>query len=348
MRSRTFFLCVLLLPAITFGQLPSFRCDLIKKTLEDCTLLTGMGPAQNTASGENTTFAANLLDHSAVPVEGSKAAALGATDNDLNASAIILAPKPIQKQGFRWKRALFESFTLLSIEQAYVVHEDYRWVVSENGIPFNHYWRDYKQSLSAQFSSGWNDGDPFLYNYIGHPVQGAVTSYIQIQNDPQGEKLEFSNSKAYWWSRVKATLWDAAYSTQWNIGPLSEVTIEKYGTHTRPPWNHDGTWPCKSKNCFTGVGQVNLVMTPVGGLGWVLAEDLLDKHIGRRVEAATRNRFLIDVARCALNPARSAANILHGKRPWYRASRDAGEMYLSSPKKTAISTGETRAGPQNH
>jgi len=103
------------------------------------------------------------------------------------------------------------------------------------------------------------------------------------------------------------------------------MTVEKYGTRARPPWNHDGSWPCHEKNCFTGVGQVDLVITPVGGLGWVLMEDLLDKHIARRVESATRNRFLVDFTRCALNPIRGGANILHGKRPWYRASRDARE-----------------------
>jgi hypothetical protein len=241
------------------------------------------------------------------------------TSPNAEASPITIESSP--QRSFRWRRALLESFTFLVIEQAYVVHEDYRWVISENGVPFNHYWRDYKQSLSTQFHSGWNDGDDPLYNYVGHPIQGAMTSYIQMQNDPRSEKLEFSNSKEYWWSRFKGTLWSAAYSTLWSMGPVSEMTVEKYGTHTRGPWKHDGTWPC-STNCYTGVGQVNLVITPIGGLGWVLGEDLLDKYVARRIEHATGNRFLIDVTRCTLNPIRGGANILHGKRPWYRASRD--------------------------
>jgi hypothetical protein len=53
-----------------------------------------------------------------------------------------------EQQHFHWARALTESFTFLMIEQAYVVHTGFRSVVSENGVPFNHYWRDYKQSLS--------------------------------------------------------------------------------------------------------------------------------------------------------------------------------------------------------
>lgn len=242
----------------------------------------------------------------------------------------ISAKKETRKPGFHWRRALFESFTFLTIEQAYVVRDDFRWVTVENGIPLNHYWRDYKQSLSTWVHSGWDDGDPVLYSYVGHPIQGALTEFIQIQNDPNGEKLEISNSKEYWHSRLKAFLWNAVYSTQWNIGPLSELTVEKYGTKSRPPWNQDGSWPCTHKPCISGVGQVDLVMTPVGGTAWLLAEDFLDKQIVRRLEGETRNVFLIDVARCALNPIRGGANILHGHRPWYRASRDAAKVHFYS------------------
>ncbi|MBV9623450.1 MAG: hypothetical protein JOZ14_05675 [Acidobacteria bacterium] len=245
-----------------------------------------------------------------------------------NGNAFVPVSRP-GGQGFHWRRALTESFAFLAIEQAYVVHEDYRWVTIENGVPFNHYWRDYKQSLSTWIHSGWDDGDPFLYSYVGHPIQGALTGYIEIQNDPQGEKLEFSRTRAYWWSRTKALLWDSAYSTQWNIGPLSELTVEKYGAHVRSPWNRDGTWPCTRRPCFTGVGQVDLVITPTAGLGWMLTEDFLDRNIARRLEGATRNRFLIDFVRCALNPIRGGANILHAKAPWYRASRDARQVYFS-------------------
>jgi hypothetical protein len=270
------------------------------------------------------------------------------TDSEPASGETTIAPVPLQKQGFHWRRALTESFTFLVIEQAYVVHTDFNWVVSENGVPFNHFWRDYTQSLSEWVHSGWNDGDPNWFGYVGHPIQGALTGFIQIQNDPQGEKLEFSKTKAYWWSRFKAALWNTAYSTQWNLGPLSEVTVEKYGTKDRAPWNYNGTYPC-SRHCLTGVGQIDIVMTPLGGTGWLVGEDFLDKKIVRRVEGATQNRLLIDTARCALNPIRGAANILHGKHPWYRASRDAQGMSLFSDQKTAVSTSETpKAQVPNH
>jgi hypothetical protein len=63
-------------------------------------------------------------------------------------------------------------------------------------------------------------------------------------------------------------------------------------------------------------------MTPLGGAGWLIGEDFLDKTIVRHVENATQNRFLIDTVRVALNPIRAGANMLHGEHPWYRASRD--------------------------
>jgi hypothetical protein len=74
-------------------------------------------------------------------------------------------------------------------------------------------------------------------------------------------------------------------------------------------------------------------MTPVAGFGWLVGEDFLDKFITRRVEDATRNRFLIDVTRCALDPVHAGTNILHAKRPWYRASRDLGAPYFTNQHK---------------
>ena len=325
-------LVVLVLSAVSFSQLPSSRCDSSKRALEDCTSLTQVEPPP----GEIFAFKLGSLDRIAMLTESSE----GTTDSKPSSEGAMNAPVLPKKEGFHWGRALTESFTFLVIEQAYVVHTDFAWVVSENGIPFNHYWRDYTQSLSTWTHSGWNDGDPNWFGYVGHPIQGALTGFIEIQNDPQGEKLEFSKTKAYWWSRFKAGLWNAAYSTQWNLGPLSEVTVEKYGTKDRAPWNYDGSYPC-SKHCLTGVGQIDIVMTPLAGTGWLIGEDFLDKELVRRVEGATQNRLLIDTVRVALNPIRGGANVLHGKTLWYRASRDAQGMSFVNNQKTAVSARET-------
>jgi hypothetical protein len=333
------------IPAIS-QVLPS-RCDYVPNSPVSCAFLIGR---VNDGIDQNRVAPAADSGHDA-RFSGSRANAAGDASED-GGNGFLPAPKSGAGGGFHWGRALLESFTLLSIEQAYVVHDDWRWVggsQSENGVPFDHYWRDYKQSLSSWVHSGWNDGDPNMYGYLGHPIQGVATSYIYLQNDPKSEKLAFSKTRAYWHSRLIATLWNAAYSTQWNIGPLSEATVEKYGTHWRPPWNQNGSWPCTGKNCYTGMGQIDLVMTPVGGFGWLVGEDILDRYITRRVEAATQNRFLIDVTRCGLDPIRVGTNILHGKRPWYRPARDVGEVFFTNQlKKFEQESAHGSAAGENH
>jgi hypothetical protein len=203
---------VVLLTAIGFCQVPPSTCDSFTFTdiHQQC------NSSRRTGVGESSPIlAVSTLAHS-TGIEEISTVLRPSPDRYVNTSATLLTQS--HKAGFHWKRALFESFTFFSIEQSYLVRKEYHWVAAENGVPFNHYWRDYTHSLSTWADSGWNDGDPFLDNYIGHPIQGALTGYIQVQNDPQGEKLEFSNTTAYWRSRLKAMLWNAAYSTQWEIG----------------------------------------------------------------------------------------------------------------------------------
>ena len=61
------------------------------------------------------------------------------------------------------------------------------------------------------------------------------------------------------------------------------------------------------------------------------------------MEGATDNHILIDTVRCALNPIRGGAYILHGKPPWYRASRDVQRATLLGLPKTAEAARETPA-----
>ncbi len=324
---------VLLLSAVCVSQLPSSRCDTSHTALEDCTSVTQLEPMRAQILTSRKSFPVG----GALPTESFE---VTTTDDKPTSGEAPTAPVSSRSERFHWRQALAESFTFLIIEQGYVVKDDFHWVVSENGIPFNHYWRDYMQSLTSWWHAGWSAGENPLYNYVGHPIQGALTGYIWVQNDPKSEKLEFSNTKAYWISRLKATAWNAVYSTQWSMGPLSEMTVEKYGTKDRPPWNADGSYPCNTNKCYSGVGKVNIVMTPVGGLGWMVGEDWLDKNVAKRVEARTDNHLLIDTVRCALNPIRGGANILHGKVPWYRASRDAQGMSLVSDQKSAVSASQ--------
>lgn len=332
-------LVAIFLPTVCHGQLPSSRCDANKTALADCTYLTQSNPPKD----EFFSSSISSLRSNAMPGRSVEST----TEEETNTAQTANAPAPPQKESFHWRRALTESFTFLLIEQAYVVHTDFNWVVSENGVPFNHYWRDYKQSLSEWTQSGWNDGDPNWFGYVGHPIQGALTGFIEIQNDPQAQGVEFSRTKAYWWSRLKAGLWNAAYSTQWNLGPLSEVTVEKYGTKDRAPWTYAGTFPC-THHCLTGVGQIDIVMTPLGGTGWLIAEDFLDSKVVRRVENATDSRFLIDTLRCALNPVRGGANILHGRQPWYRDRDVLRDPPVDTESAVVSTTTKPTKAPPDH
>ena len=199
-------------------------------------------------------------------------------------------------EGFQWKPALLESgFFLVLQHSSRMVQAKTR---RELGGPF---WSDYFESASNIHT--WNDSNSILTNYFGHPWMGAMTGYIQVFNDPRGRNLEFdASSGQYWKSRLKAMAWTAAYSVQYEIGPVSEASIGNVGK--------------KSPTMAT----VDLVMTPVGGFTWMLIEDYVDHRFISRWEQGTsvnKARFL----RVALNPGRSVANLLRWKRPSYRDNR---------------------------
>jgi hypothetical protein len=199
-------------------------------------------------------------------------------------------------EGFQWKPALLESgFLLLLQHSARMVQPKTR---RELGGPF---WSDYFESVSSIHT--WNDSDAILTNYFGHPWMGAITGYLQVFNDPKGRDLEFdASSERYWHSRLKAMAWSAAYSVQYELGPISEASIGNVGLH--PPT----------------MAVVDLVVTPVGGFLWMVLEDFLDQRYVSHWEKETsmgRARFL----RVVVNPGRSVANLLRFKRPSYRDNR---------------------------
>jgi hypothetical protein len=197
---------------------------------------------------------------------------------------------------FNWKGAMTQSFYFLGIEHGFrMTQEKTR---NELKGPF---FPDWKESVAGVH--GWGDGDPIFTNYVAHPMQGGVAGFIQIQNDPHGRSVEFSGSGTYWNSRMRALGWAAIYSTQFELGPISEATIGNVG-----------------KKKGTG-GYVDLIVTPTGGLGMIVLEDVLDKYLLKKLEQRTvgirKRRFY----RIAFNPQRSLANFLRGKAPWYRDSR---------------------------
>lgn len=147
---------------------------------------------------------------------------------------------------------------------------------------------------------GWGDDDNWVINYVAHPLSGAITGHIQIQNDPRGRKLRWGD-EGYWHSRGKALAWNTAYSVQWELGPISESSLGNVG-------QRKGTQ-----------GYVDLVMTPLGGFAINLAEDATDRWLERWENG--RSRKSVRTLRMLLNPGRTFGNIARGKAPWFRDTR---------------------------
>jgi hypothetical protein len=209
------------------------------------------------------------------------------------------APVDSGETGFQWKSAVGESMLFLGVQHTFRMTE--LKTRRELGGPFFRDWFDAVKSLR-----GWDDGGRQFTNYVAHPMQGAISGYIQIQNDPKGIRQEFGRSKAYWKSRMKAMGWAAIWSTQFELGPVSQASIGNVGA---------GEYEAKK------MAYVDLVITPTVGTAWLVAEDAIDAYLLGWIESRTDKRFVRNVARMALNPMRSCANVLRFKPMWHRDTR---------------------------
>jgi len=196
-------------------------------------------------------------------------------------------------QSFNWSTAIKQSLLFLGVQHGYALTQPK--TRRDLKGPF---FKDYIRSVKSLH--GWEDGGRFFTNYVAHPMQGSLLGFIQIQNDPKGMNLSFDNSNAYWRSRLKALAWSAAWSTQFEIGPVSQASIGNVGLHGKQTY-------------------VDLVVTPIGGFGLLVLEDFLDKHIISMIERRNSRSFYLKVfSRTFINPTRSVANLLRFKTPWYR------------------------------
>ena len=72
---------------------------------------------------------------------------------------------------------------------------------------------------------GWSEGDGYYENYLGNPIEGAVSGYIWIPGDPRYRAVQFGGSRDHWMSRLRAYGFAWAFSEQFEIGPISEASI---------------------------------------------------------------------------------------------------------------------------
>jgi hypothetical protein len=191
-----------------------------------------------------------------------------------------------------------DSLRLLMIEHTTRIAAQHKTRL-ELGGPF---WADYQRSV--RIPKQWSDGDGWLVNYVGHPGHGAAAGFIWTQHDPSSPSPDSGFNRQYWVSRLRATAWMTAFSLQFEVGPFSEASIGNVG-----------------KNPQT-TGWVDHVVTPIGGLGVMIAEDALDRYVIARLERRIQNGFVRGVLRTALNPSRALANTASVRPPWHRQSVD--------------------------
>lgn len=236
---------------------------------------------------------------------------LGASDEFVPSAQEPSEEKPAPKRWFRpgnpepppddnsvrWGPLLRQSSVFLGIKHGFRFATE---PGTRDGLkgPF---FRDYFDAAANMH--GWDDGDPFYVNYIGHPMQGAITNYIWVHNDGTYKYTQVGWNRDYWRSRVRALAFSYAYSTQFEIGPLSEASLG----------NIQSKYPAQ--------GFVDHIITPVIGLGWTVGEDALDRFVIVPFEKRFQNSFARMMVRSWLNPARSFSNMLRLKNPWYRDTR---------------------------
>ena len=199
---------------------------------------------------------------------------------------------PAVDESFRWRAAIGQSLIFLGVQHGYALTQ-----LKTRQALKGKFFKDYVKSVKSLH--GWADGGRFFTNYVAHPMQGSFVGFIQIQNDPKGLKQQFGKSGDYWRSRMKAMAWSAAWSTQFEIGPVSQASIGNVGL--------------KGKQTY-----IDIVITPTVGTAWLIGEDAIDRFIMKRIERVTDNFHIKIFSRMLLSPTRTIANVFRFKAPWHR------------------------------
>ena len=196
-------------------------------------------------------------------------------------------------RGFNYRGAFTQSLIFLAVQHGYATTQP----KTQEALKHGAFWRDYADSVKSL--RGWDDGGRFFTNYLAHPMQGAFTGHIYVQNSPQALREQFSMSPKYWKTRAKALLWTTAWSTQFEIGPISQASIGNVGLKGKQTWE-------------------DIIVTPTLGTAMLIAEDAIDQYVMKYIERNTSNRYVKIFARMLLNPTRNFSNLLRFREPWYR------------------------------
>lgn len=196
-------------------------------------------------------------------------------------------------KGFNYRGAFTQSLIFLAVQHTYATTQPKTREALKHGA----FWRDYAQSVKNLH--GWDDGGRFFTNYLAHPMQGAFTGHVYVQNSPQALREQFSMSPKYWQTRLKALLWTTAWSTQFEIGPISQASIGNVGLKGKQTWE-------------------DIIVTPTAGTAMLIGEDAIDRYVIKSIERGSSNFYVKVFARMLLNPTRNFSNLLRFRAPWYR------------------------------
>src|SRR6185312_8134189 len=223
---------------------------------------------------------------------------------------------PVEEEGqsekVQWKSLMKASSRYLGVMHGFRIATEQGTRTALHNSAFGGYF----SALGAMH--GWSDGDGYYENYLGHPIEGGVSSYIWIHNDQKYQRVEFGKSRDYWMSRFRAYAYSWAFSEQFEIGPLSEASIGQI-----------------QRYCCA-YGFVDHVITANLGMIWVVGGDMLDRYVARKVEDRTTNVVIRAIVRSGLNPPLTFANLMASQAPWHRDSRPGirryrGEFYSHQP-----------------
>ena len=184
-----------------------------------------------------------------VPVDSGAGVAASGT------GIIAVPPTPKRETGIDWWHLAEGTLSFLTVEHVFRYATE--WGTRDAfDTPF---WPGYFAAVGNLH--GWADGDAFLVNYVGHPMQGAVAGFIWQHNDRAYRDVVFGENSRYWKAKLRGAAFSYLYSVQFEIGPISEASIGHIQAQ------------------FPQQGFVDHVITPSIGLGWTLAEDSLDRYV---------------------------------------------------------------------
>jgi hypothetical protein len=264
------------------------------------------------------------------------------------ATGVVLAKPAAPPEKFHFWPAMLQSLEFTVSSDAFRVATDSGLQYQLAHLPFYHDWF---VSYGGYNLHRWADGDDFIVNDVGHPLQGAVFSRIFFQNSPRGRSAVIGKNRDYWITRLKAVAWTAAWEAQWKVGPFSETSIGNAGGFIYLPG-------CGYKaSCLTdppkgvhkpptnNTGLSDWVMTPWGGMLWVMGEDTLEKYV---VVPVARNHRILGgrILRAVLEPSKDWAALFMGKLVWQLPNEN--NNFVMPTKKAKVHKDDESTPVVNH